>query len=106
MPVLGWGTSVTAVKRGARPCAGWVEPALISCPCGLGASLAGRRALESRSVPLLLPHLLGKAEHQPPSSGRMEGRGRDAGAEVLTLCSSCFASWWEAPCSNAGQGEV
>lgn len=64
------GEQVSAVKWGARPCAGWVEPALISsCLCGLRASLARRQALQSRWVSLLFPHLLGKGGHQPPSWG-------------------------------------
>lgn len=59
--------------------------------------------------------LLGPLASSPPpgqgqapasSSGRAEGWGRETGAEALTLHSSCFASWWEAHFSNAGQGEV
>lgn len=48
----------------------------------------------------------GQGRAPASSSGRVEGRGRDAGAEALALCSSCFASWWDARFSNAGQGEV
>lgn len=112
MPILGQGESVTAVKWGAQLWAGWMEPPLISCPCRLGASLAGRcfPGQETGSAELLSPVdsslSLGQGWAPASSPGRAEGQGRAAGAEALTLCSSGFVSRWEARFSHARQEEV